>query len=203
MNSGPPPDPNALRRERPQDKAGWEMLPAEGRKGRPPDWPLPPDLMLSTMLEQAGIQAEMLGAQVEAGVAPRGAEARLAKLDQHAALLRAKIDAATAAEVDLWRKLWATPQAVMWSRMKWTREVALYVRWQVLAELGDIKASAEARQWSDRLGVNAAAMQRLRWKVAPTAAAKGSAPPTPTGRTSARDRLKRLGGEVVEGGASA
>lgn len=178
------------------------MLPAEGRKGRPPDWPLPPDLMLTTMLEQVGTQAEMLGAQVEAGVAPRGAEARLAKLDQHAALLRAKIDAATAAEVDLWRKLWATPQAVMWSRMKWTREVALYVRWQVLAELGDIKASAEARQWSDRLGVNAAAMQRLRWQVAPVSAAKSKAPPVGPVRSSARDRLERLGGQVVEGGAS-
>lgn len=38
--SGPPPDPDALRRERPSDKAGWTTLPAEGRAGDPPEWPL-------------------------------------------------------------------------------------------------------------------------------------------------------------------
>lgn len=36
-HSGPPPDPNALRRER--DKAGWTTLPAE-RTGPAPEWPL-------------------------------------------------------------------------------------------------------------------------------------------------------------------
>jgi hypothetical protein len=38
--SGPAPDPNALRRERPQDKAGWTVLPAGGRAGPAPVWPL-------------------------------------------------------------------------------------------------------------------------------------------------------------------
>jgi hypothetical protein len=36
--SGPPPDPNALRRDRPSD-GEWKSLPAEGRKGRAPGWP--------------------------------------------------------------------------------------------------------------------------------------------------------------------
>jgi len=36
--SGPPPDPNALRRER--DKGEWTMLPATGRPGDAPVWPL-------------------------------------------------------------------------------------------------------------------------------------------------------------------
>ncbi|HLY13136.1 MAG TPA: hypothetical protein VKR24_02215 [Candidatus Limnocylindrales bacterium] len=36
--SGPPPDPNALRRDR--DHAGWIHLPAAGREGDPPAWPL-------------------------------------------------------------------------------------------------------------------------------------------------------------------
>lgn len=36
--SGPPPDPNALRRDR--DSSGWTVLPAEGRAGDPPEWPL-------------------------------------------------------------------------------------------------------------------------------------------------------------------
>jgi hypothetical protein len=36
--SGPPPDPNALRRER--DSGDWVTLPAEGRDGKVPSWPL-------------------------------------------------------------------------------------------------------------------------------------------------------------------
>lgn len=36
--SGPPPDPNALRRER--DKGEWSLLPAAGRQGDAPVWPL-------------------------------------------------------------------------------------------------------------------------------------------------------------------
>jgi len=38
--SGPPPDPNALRRNRPQDAAQWTVLPAEGYDGPMPPWPL-------------------------------------------------------------------------------------------------------------------------------------------------------------------
>lgn len=38
--SGPPPDPMALRRREPRDAAGWTSLPAEGRDGEPPEWPL-------------------------------------------------------------------------------------------------------------------------------------------------------------------
>jgi hypothetical protein len=36
--SGPAPDPTALRRER--DAGEWTILPAEGREGATPDWPL-------------------------------------------------------------------------------------------------------------------------------------------------------------------
>lgn len=36
--SGPAPDPNALRRER--DAGEWVELPAAGREGEPPEWPL-------------------------------------------------------------------------------------------------------------------------------------------------------------------
>jgi hypothetical protein len=37
-NSGPAPDPNALRGDR--DRGGWTTLPADGRAGDPPTWPL-------------------------------------------------------------------------------------------------------------------------------------------------------------------
>ena len=36
--SGPPPDPNALSRER--DAGEWVILPPSGRPGKPPPWPL-------------------------------------------------------------------------------------------------------------------------------------------------------------------
>lgn len=38
-NSGPPPDPTAIRRDRPSDQATWVVLP-EPRQGPPPPWPL-------------------------------------------------------------------------------------------------------------------------------------------------------------------
>lgn len=38
--SGPAPDPNALRRERPSDAAGWVTLPREGREEPAPMFPL-------------------------------------------------------------------------------------------------------------------------------------------------------------------
>lgn len=40
VRSGPAPDPMALRRDRPSDKDGWTTLPAEGRTGDAPAWPL-------------------------------------------------------------------------------------------------------------------------------------------------------------------
>lgn len=38
VQSGPAPDPNALRRDR--DASEWTSLPPEGRQGVPPRWPL-------------------------------------------------------------------------------------------------------------------------------------------------------------------
>jgi hypothetical protein len=40
LRSGPPADPNALRRDRPSD-GEWLVLPVEGRRGPLPEFPLP------------------------------------------------------------------------------------------------------------------------------------------------------------------
>lgn len=194
VNSGPPPDPNALRRDRKQDVAGWTTLPSEGRRGAAPKWPLAPEVRTAAALESAGAQREVLQVQIEEGVAPRGAVARLAKLDQTVAELRAIVAQAAKLEVGLWKDLWSTPQAVAWEQLRWTREVALYVRWQVLAELGDIDAGKEARQWSDRLGLNPAAMLRNRWRVATDEVGARRAAAAPPKANSLRDRLKALDG---------
>ncbi len=65
----------------------------------------------------------------------------------------------------MWAELWKTPQAEMWEQLCWGREVAQYVRWKVRGELGDLDAAKEARQWSDRLGLNPLALLRLRWEI--------------------------------------
>ena len=49
--SGPAPDPNALRRDR--DGDGWKTLPAKGRQGKAPKWPLSKPTTRETTLWRA------------------------------------------------------------------------------------------------------------------------------------------------------
>lgn len=74
----------------------------------------------------------------------------------------------TAPERKVWAELWATPQAVAWERLGWTRAVARYVRVLVTAEKPEASAAvlSEVRQMEDRLGLTPMAMLRLRWAVA-------------------------------------
>lgn len=95
-----------------------------------------------------------------------------------------------------WRAVWRTPQAAVWARMGWTSDVALYCRHLAMAELGNSKAAGEARQWSDRLGLNPAAMLRNRWKVPADQLAaarddRDAADPTQA-RGGSRSRLVRV-----------
>lgn len=155
VNSGPPPDPNALRRDRASDAAGWTTLPAGGFDGVIPAWPL-----LERIVHEDVVVADLVAVQ----------------------------------EQSHWVKVWRTPQAAAWARLGWTHDVALYVRWLAMAELGDMKAAGEARQWSDRLGLNPAAMLRNRWRVAPDEVGQKRetrTAPAPV-RESARERLARV-----------
>lgn len=167
VNSGPPPDPNALRRDRKEDKQGWTLLPAGGRPGDAPSWPL--------------VELSHDGESDDAAL--------------HAVALQER-------ELEIWAKVWATPQAVVWERLGWLLEVALYVRLLAAAERSaDTKSLAEARMWSDRLGLNPAAMLRNRWKIADDelGARRGSTPSgTRSNRgSSTRDRALK----AVNGGA--
>ncbi|SRR6266540_484065 len=69
-------------------------------------------------------------------------------------------------ELTIWRQLWRTPQAVMWERLLWARDVAAYARNKSLAELGDLDREKEARLLGDRLGLTPMALLRLRWEIA-------------------------------------
>jgi hypothetical protein len=121
---------------------------------------------MSTAIATGESQREMLEAQLAGDKPPRGGAARLAKLDQVIAELKAQLKAAAALEKSLWSDLWKTPQAVAWDKLGYTREVAQYARWKVLGELGDLDAAKEARQLSDRLGLTPLAMLRLQWEIA-------------------------------------
>jgi hypothetical protein len=81
------------------------------------------------------------------------------------ALTEAVIRNADELERELWAELWATPQAVAWERLRWTREVAQYARWKAKAELGDLDASRESRMLGDRLGLTPRSLQDLRWEI--------------------------------------
>jgi len=131
-----PPSENPVRRNA---RVGPVVLPAEGRKGATPPWPL-----------------QM--------VAP--------------------------AELELWRELWATPQAVMWERLGWFRVVARYARCAIAAEDLNKDALAEARQLEDRLGLTPKAMRLLLWTVAADEVAEKRAEAPSKG---ARGRIKAVG----------
>lgn len=198
-NSGPPPDPNALRRERPSDKETWRTLPAEGRQGDPPAWPLLADLKLMAALQAAEDQRIVVSALLEGGEAPKGTAAKLAKLDQQVAELTTRIRLSEEREAVLWDTLWHTPQAVAWDDLQYTREVALYVRLQIAAEFGDLDAGKESRQWSNLLGLNPNALLRNRWRIVPAVAAAPAT--TPTTRKSTRSTKARAL-KLIDGGAA-
>ena len=125
--NGPPPSPNARRRNA---RPAFRRLPAAGRRGEPPAWPL---------------------------------------------------GKPTAGERDLWADLWASPQAVAWEELGWSRTVARYARIVIVAERrgGDrriaIAAATEARQLEDRLGLNPKSMRSLGWEIVATAEEQGDA----------------------------
>jgi hypothetical protein len=138
-------------------------LPAEGRTGPTPDWPLGPDLMLWSMREVAQSRLDQLEFDRDEGKAVD--DDKIDRVRAEVLRLDTMLARQGEAEAELWAALWATPQAVQWERLRWTRTVATYVRWQVRGEGGDLKAAQEARHLNDRLGLNPVAMQRLRWTV--------------------------------------
>lgn len=112
---GPAPKIDPARRNA---RTGPLLLPAAGRKGDPPPWPLPGRMV--------------------------------------------------AAEREAWAQLWATPQAVAWEQLGWTRTVARYCRVMVAAEKRDAPAQmlAQAVALEDRLGLTPKSMRMLLWQVA-------------------------------------
>ncbi|MFJ2007399.1 hypothetical protein [Streptomyces chartreusis] len=164
---GPAPKPNARRRNA---TVAMTELPAAGRAGEAPMWPLLPDIALQAQRDSAQRNADELELSLaEPNLKGRARTAAQRKADaarETAAILTAQLGAQEQVEAELWKGLWVLPQAVEWERAGWTREVAQYVRWKARAEQGDLDAAKEARQLGDRLGLTPLALLRLRWRVA-------------------------------------
>lgn len=66
----------------------------------------------------------------------------------------------------IWRDVWATPQAAMWERLRWTRTVARYVLVLAMAETTAKRDPlSEARQLEDHLGLTPMSLKRLQWVI--------------------------------------
>lgn len=157
---------------------GAIQLPAAGRSGAAPEFPLGPDLNTKAALRVAEAKLEDLEWKRAEG--KQVSEATMTRAKEKVARLLMVVEGQRDSELALWTKLWATPQAVEWEALGWLDEVALYTRWMVLAASGDLAAGKEARQYADRLGLTPLAMARLRWEVAFDAGQQSTAPTPPT-----------------------
>lgn len=163
---GPPPKPAGTRQRRNATHA-TTRLPAAGRSGSAPAWPLPPDVSALALIEVLEAKVESLRDQLNECQARSRAriERDLDVALSKATVLRAQVDQQVEIEGQLWDELWCTPQSVAWEQLGWMRDVAQYVRHKVRGEAGSLDDAKEARQWSDRLGLNPLAMLRLRWET--------------------------------------
>lgn len=143
--SGPAPTSTDRSHKAKQDQQGWTTLPAEGRDGPMPAFPL---------------------------VSP------------------------TTREMDLWERLWETPQAVMWEDQCQEFEVAAYVRLLARAELPKSSSMiwAQVKQVGESLGLSVSGMQRNRWVVGTPETTEEEASTPVAGVASIADRLKAVRG---------
>lgn len=157
---------------------GAIQLPPAGRSGAVPEFPLGPDLNTKAALQVAARKLEALEhKRAEGG---RVTEQALTRAEEKVERLRLVVEGQRESELELWTKLWATPQAVEWEALGWLDEAALYTRWMVLAASGDLAAGKEARQYADRLGLTPLAMARLRWEIAFETGQQSGTPMPPT-----------------------
>ena len=164
---GPPPK-KARGTRRGAGTGGFRQL-AAVPAAKVPAWPLAEDTALAEERDQLAEQLASWQAQHDAEP-DRRKRHRLRQYiarDRAAlAVLEGGLEGSEVRELALWSDLWTSPQAAIWAESPATvREVALYVRWMIRAERGDLRASAEARQLSDRLGINPLALLKLRAEI--------------------------------------
>lgn len=166
-NSGPAPDPSALRRDR-RDDGSWVTLPVEGFAGEVPVYPLPKISVYDVYYVD---------------------KKRVKEFDPDATEVRWD------AEVSLWETLWRKPQAFMWAKLGLEFEVAAYVRAFIESTGPDSNSGLKtaALRMAAEIGLSLPGMHSLRWKFSEDelSARRGADVPARSG-PSAKARLAAL-----------
>lgn len=189
---GPAPKHPTVRARRNAPLANMIQLPAEGRKGPAPAWPLAADRDLRGAVDKAETAVGLIDDEIACEDGESTQQLRRERRRALAGLHVAEEDLRVSEEQELglWRDLWALPQAVAWERIGYLREVAQYVRWKVRAELGELAASKEARQLGNLIGLTPASMLHLRWEIVQDAVAakreETASQPAPRRRAAAK-----------------
>ncbi|HYJ21616.1 MAG TPA: hypothetical protein VEW07_06310 [Solirubrobacterales bacterium] len=149
-HSGPPRDPDALRRDRKSDPK-WTTLPASGRAGPAPEWPLSGKAAHFPALTPSWIS------EIE------DEEKKQRLLDQ----IESEASALFSRELEIWTGEWRRPQAVQWEQNGQEIEVALYVRSLVAAEAPNAKVTLRTlvKQQQEALGLSLPGLARNLWKI--------------------------------------
>lgn len=171
MPTGPAPK-HPSKRQRRNATFAMTPLPADGRHGRTPTWPLPADPKedLAVYWEDQAAELEGKASEEDDGRRRNRLLDRAARARATATTVRSEVEKAAALERKIWKDLWATPMATQWEKMAWVREVAQYARLKAHAELGDAHAAKTALAYGDRLGLTPWSLLRLRWEIAPAPA---------------------------------
>lgn len=165
--SGPAPDPNALRRDRKDDKA-WVDLPTVPL-AKVPSFPLPKIPVYYEYFED---------------------KKKVRELEESATEIRWE------AEQQLWSELWSMPQAHMWHELGLKWQVAAYVRCYLESVGPDSNAglkTAALRQEAE-LGLSTVGMGQLRWRIATDELAERREDAPPRRASSTKRRLKAVDG---------
>ena len=178
-------------------------MPAGGRKGEVPAWPLPADVKGMAMLELAEDRVASLTAeleQAEDGRSKGRLRRSLDKQEQSTAILRLQVQQQHDLETEMWSMLWATPQAKMWEDSSaFERALAQFVRWNVKGEQGDLEAAKEARIRGKEFGLTPLTLMGLKAEIERAAEAedKGErrrgARPAPAKKSGGKDDDPRSG----------
>lgn len=138
--SGPQPDERSGR----SDRRGFSLLalPAEGRSGEVPEFPLPAVKVFDVYFQD---------------------KQRVKEYDHDATQARRE------RELALWGWAWGTPQACAWEREPWRwHTVAMWVRTSVLCESAEATAADKnsLHRFADQIGLTPAGLKENGWKVA-------------------------------------
>lgn len=195
---GPSSNPNAIRRNA---RVGPVVLPGEGYKGRMPTWPLPENPRMVARIRLIQEDLEVLEERDLDDDLSRTEKTKLTRTRERLAIAEAERDAILETEKELWKKLWRTPQACEWARLRWDRDVAQYVHHKAAAEIGSLDDSREARQRGHHLGLTPKGMKDLMWTIAVDQVAEKRAEKKAEQQDDEVSKRRRARPKAVDGGA--